>query len=146
MLNLSDYARSQPRTMDDERRYLEGLLNTRFNFYLVFVSLFVFGIFGASLDAVVRGIALIMGGFVSAVISLAVARTFLLVEKALDKLRYDDMHPYALLYWEIEHSDEYKSGLGLLLRYSANNYMLATPSLITLLLLISDILLVWWNP
>ena len=129
------------RSMDDERQYLENLLNQRFNFYLVFVSFFLFGIFGGSLGNMERGIALVIGAFISLFIALAVLRTRMLVEEALNDLRELHRHPYGTLYKRLKDKEKYKTKwywpfnwYGPL-RTSANNYIATVPWLVTMLLL-----------
>ena len=123
-----------PRSMDEERQYLERLLNTRFNFYLVAVSLFVFAIFRESLNELEKGIALCIGGIVSLLIMLAVCRTCLLVEKSLKNLREDQAHPYSRLYREIDDSSKSYAIWYLPLKISANYYIVVITLLVTVLL------------
>ena len=77
--------------IDVERKHLEGLLKDRINFYLVFVSVFLLGL--SRLDfPQLRVFLLAAVTVVSAAISLAVLRTYRLVEKALEAL--PTSHPY----------------------------------------------------
>ena len=116
--------------MDDEREYLEGLLNARFNYYIVFTSLFIFAVFRTPLDNLERGIVLFIGAFVSALIGLAVHRTKLLVEESLKELKTVTGHPYLSLYQRVSS----RSNRYWILKTSANNYIIYVPWLITLLL------------
>jgi hypothetical protein len=132
--------------LDEERRYLEGLLNARFNFYLVGVSLFLFAIFRAdSLSELQRGQVLFLGAIVSAVISLAVLRTILLVEKALDRLRNLGDHPYALLFLDVKDSPEYRKKRYCLIKRSANWYMGAVSIGVSCLLWLLGFILAPWD-
>jgi hypothetical protein len=126
--------RSRIRSKDEEREYLEGLLNTRFNFYLVAVSVFVFAVFRDSLSELERAIALFIGGIVSLTISLAVRRTCLLVETSLENLREDQSHPYTRLYRKISKSSKSYAIWDLPLKISANQYIGWTTTLVTILL------------
>ena len=120
------------RSMDEERQYLEQLLNTRFNFYLVFASLFVVGIYTSDLEGVGRGIALFMGAGKSLVIGLAVLRTTLLVEVALKILRSTTPdHPYKTLYQAIRWVPPF---------VSANILIAVTPGLISIALVILGVI------
>lgn len=88
--------------LEQERAYLENLLATRINFYLVFVSFYFVAVFGVEEEGTIqnmRSIAFLFGGIVSFLMALYVWRTTLLVEKVLSNLReeYDD-HPYSKAY------------------------------------------------
>jgi len=77
--------------VDAERKHLEGLLKDRINFYLVFASVFLFGLSKiefAEFRIYILGAVTV----ISFLISLAVLRTYRLVGKALAEL--DDDHPY----------------------------------------------------
>jgi hypothetical protein len=80
--------------LDDERRYLEGLLLSRFNFYLVFVALFLVAIFNPNLPGgAYKTHALIVGTVISFLMALAVTRTAALVGRALDEIGKPGKHP-----------------------------------------------------
>ena len=115
------------RSMDQERQYLEQLLNTRFNFHLVFSSLFIVGIYTADLEGKASGIALIMGAIISLVIALSVLRTTWLVEEALKILRSDAKHPYTTLYEAVRWKPPF---------VSANIFIAITPWLISIALFV----------
>lgn len=53
------------RYLDEERRYLEQLLNTRFNFYLVFASLFTVAVFSSGITLWQKTAALLLGTIIS---------------------------------------------------------------------------------
>jgi len=79
--------------MDEERKYLEGLLKDRFNFFLVFASLIIAGVVTADeVDPAVEQAAYIASILVSSFIWLAVLRTNVLVNRALNLL--SKTHPY----------------------------------------------------
>jgi hypothetical protein len=81
-----------------ERAYLENLLATRMNFYLVFVSFYFVAVFGAEQKVATPGqrtIALALGGVVSLLMTLSVLRTTALVENVLSRFRAKHTeHPY----------------------------------------------------
>ena len=89
-------AKDEP--MDEERKYLEGLLKDRFNFFLVFASLLIAGIVTAdpkNLSPTDRQMALLAGLLVSVLIWMSVLRTHILVNRALNKLETN--HPYKII-------------------------------------------------
>ena len=120
--------------MDSERQYLEGLLNTRFNYTLVFSSLFLVAIFQENLDGRYRTAALIAATVVSTISSFSVTRTRRLVEAALKKLRGRSEHPHKITY-------DIAEGSGKFFKRSANVYSewttWATTAFFGFLLLIS---------
>ena len=77
--------------VDAERKHLDGLLKDRINFYLVFASVFLFGLAKIEFEEF-RIYLLSAVTVVSLLISLAVLRTYRLVGKALAELGKD--HPY----------------------------------------------------
>jgi hypothetical protein len=81
--------------MDAERKFLEGLLKERFNFFLVSAPVFLFGVFQAKLDDTQRRYALAFGILVFLLATLSILRTNLLVGRALDRL--SDTHPYKVI-------------------------------------------------
>ena len=94
----NDAANIPPEEFGSERAYLEGLLSTRINFYLVFVSFYfvaVFGVDASKVSHAQRAIALALGGVVSFFVALSVLRTTALVENVLTafRVKYPN-HPY----------------------------------------------------
>jgi hypothetical protein len=92
---LSDEAR----IIDRERRYMERLLLSRFNFYLVFIALFLAAHFDPHLEAHASDkYVLVVGAIVSFLMSLAVTRTAAFVSLILDEIetKHRD-HPFARL-------------------------------------------------
>ncbi|HMG46295.1 MAG TPA: hypothetical protein VK614_02395 [Allosphingosinicella sp.] len=86
------------RTVDEERAYIEGLLNTRFNYYLLFVPLLFVPVSGENaLSNYARAGILFFGAIVSALMAYMVIRTKLLLD-ALLKTIVDgrEKHPYKL--------------------------------------------------
>jgi len=81
-----------------ERTYLENLLASRINFFLVFASFYFVAVFGSDRIAPThRAIALVLGGLVSLVMALSVLRTTALVEEVLCCFRAKHPnHPYSL--------------------------------------------------
>ncbi|MEA3014302.1 MAG: hypothetical protein QOD42_2847 [Sphingomonadales bacterium] len=86
---------AESRTVDEERAYIENLLNTRFNYYIVFVSLLLVPIAGDNpLTQTGRIFLLGLGAFVSALMVYMVVRTKLLLDALLDEL--EPNHPYKI--------------------------------------------------
>jgi len=84
---------AEPRTVDEERAYIENLLNTRFNYYLLFVSVLLVPIAGDnSLTPTGRTFLLAFGAAISALMAVMVVRTKLLLGVLLDEL--EGNHPY----------------------------------------------------
>jgi len=83
--------------MDQERKYLEQLLNTRFNFYLVFSSLFTVAVFSTGISLWQKTAALLLGTIISYFIQRSVQRTHELVEIALDEIARDPEHAYSII-------------------------------------------------
>lgn len=84
--------------LDEERRYLEQLLNTRFNFYLVFASLFTVAVFSSGITLWQKTAALLFGTIISYFMQRSVKRTHELVEIALDEIgKHNREHPYAVI-------------------------------------------------
>jgi hypothetical protein len=88
----------------DEREYLEGLLNARFNYYLVFASIVLLAAFGSSdLPAATRAAILGAGSLISALIAYSVGRTRHLLQVLLDALAAPESnHPYRLAKMEVK--------------------------------------------
>jgi acid phosphatase len=85
----------QQRAINEESRYLEGLLKDRFNFFLVWAPIFLFGVFKANLSDTQRLLALAFGFIVFLLATLSILRTHLLIENALDAL--DDTQAYKVI-------------------------------------------------
>ena len=86
----------QTEAYDAERKYLEDVLNRRLNFYMVFASLLIVGLFGS--DAVTRELRILgalFGAAVSALISVSVWRTHRLVAYIVERINSTRRHPYA---------------------------------------------------
>jgi len=73
--------------INEERKYLGGLLKDRMNFYLVFVSLFLLGAYKVPLPYE-KFFVLLFGTIVSFLLYLSVLRTHILVRKALIILKH----------------------------------------------------------
>lgn len=128
----------QVRQCDAERQYLEGLLNNRLNFYMVFASLLIVGLFGS--DAITtsqRVVGLAFGAAVSTVLGLAVWRTHLLIEHILDQLNTAAWHPYAVARREVNCS-RFR-----ILRVNANVTFALIPSILAVLFVILAGLAAW---
>jgi hypothetical protein len=81
--------------VDAERKHLEGLFKDRINFHLVFASLFMVGLSKID-DLGVRVGALATITVVSALMAVALLRTYKLVRQALDEIKSKDpLHPYS---------------------------------------------------
>lgn len=106
--------------MDSERKHLEGLLKDRFNFYIVFASIFLLGSLSIK-NPDTRAVVLCFGTLVSFLIGLAVLRTHRLVKLMLDNL--PNNHPYTKLKKQIVFPP------------NANNLLIFVPLVITLLFL-----------
>lgn len=80
------------RTLDEEREYLEGLLTSRFNFYLGFA-----GVVGAGLTQVQatgeRAALVAIAFFLSLLFWRALFRTHVLVKYLLEEIDSDETHP-----------------------------------------------------
>jgi hypothetical protein len=87
----------ESKDMDDERKFLEGLLKERFNFFIVMAPIYLFGVFQAQITPIQRVCALAFGLVVFALFCAAIWRTNSLINKALDALRGDENHPYEKL-------------------------------------------------
>ena len=81
--------------MDAERKFLEGLLKERFNFFLVSAPVFLFGVFQAKLNDTQRRYALAFGIVIFLLATLSIVRTHLLIGRALNRL--SDTHPYKVI-------------------------------------------------
>lgn len=87
---------AEKHTVDDERAYIENLLNTRFNYYLLFVSLLFVPIAGENpLSLIARTALLALGAVVSAFMFYMVMRTKLLLDALLKEIvDSENDHPY----------------------------------------------------
>ena len=112
---------------DKERIYLEQLLATRVNLYLVFVSFYFVAVFGADpthVSRAQRALALWFGGAVSLGMALAVLRTTSLVEKVLDDFRDKHRkHPYSIACEKLAKT--------IIRSISANIYIACLPWIVT---------------
>ena len=78
---------------DSERKHLEGLLQNRINFYLIFIGLFLGSLY--QIYGVMREVALVAGTVISFLLTLAICRTYGLVARALRDIEdIDPTHPY----------------------------------------------------
>lgn len=111
---------NRPRSLDDEREYIEGLLNTRFNFYLVFASLLLVATFGNNelVPAVKAGL-LVAGAIVSGLMAYLVGRSRHLLECLLRKLRKSPGHPYGLAYRYVRKCTCYRLNANAILEWIA---------------------------
>ena len=111
-----------------ERAYLENLLATRLNFYLVFVSFYFVAVFGAERTAATSGSEPSpwpWGGVVSILMTLSVLRTTALVENVLRRFREKhDEHPYSLAHADLDGK--------WLVNFSANWYLALVPLGVTI--------------
>lgn len=83
------------RSLDEEREYIEELLNKRFNYFLLFISfLFIPVTSSNALSSLSRAMLLFLGGFVSAIMAYMIARTRRLLDALLDEIRSAKHHPY----------------------------------------------------
>lgn len=81
--------------VDAERKHLENLLVNRINFYLVFTPVYLAGVYQIQIGPGMRLLALVVGTFISALLGLAIWRTHLLVQKALEEIgELAPRHPY----------------------------------------------------
>ena len=76
---------------------LEERLNTRFNFYLVFLYLFTVAVFSTGISLWQKTAALLLGTIISYFIQRSVQRTHELVEIALDEIARDPEHAYSVI-------------------------------------------------
>ena len=84
--------------MDEERKFLEGLLKERFTFFIVFAPVYIFGVYAASQITYAQRIwALFIGVIIFALFTFAIWRTNKLVNQTLDNLRKYDSHPYSII-------------------------------------------------
>jgi hypothetical protein len=112
----------------DEREYLEGLLNTRFNYYLVFASIVLLAALGSGdIPAATRAAILASGSLVSVPIAYSVGRTRHLLQVMLDELGSEGSnHPYQVARKTLETG---------FYRYNANGAIELVVWLLTLLFL-----------
>lgn len=81
--------------LDEERKYLEGLLNTRFNFYLVFNSLLLVAAYSTD-KQVHTFLLLVLGLCVSVFFTTATIRTYHFVSHVSNRIIDEQAtHPYA---------------------------------------------------
>ena len=88
--------------IDNERKFLEGLLKDRFNFFIVSAPVYLFGVFHADISHTQRLWALGFGAIVFSLFTFAIVRTSKLIGHALDLLLKDKQHPYFILCEEAE--------------------------------------------
>ena len=88
------------KTLEKERHYLEGLFNSRFNFYLVFVSLYFVAILGngTPFRGGVWPVVLTVGTAASLLMFLAILRTHALLTPILKRLREQEKSGYQWAY------------------------------------------------
>ena len=109
------------REMDAERKHLETLLKDRLNFYLVFASLFVLGLY-RGIPSPEFEVLLVAGMIISLMLFLAVLRTHRLVQAALTEIKgYQPRHPYRQLVDRVAWP-----------RVDANKYLILIPLVLTL--------------
>ena len=107
--------------LDEERKYLEQLLNTRFNFYLVFASLFTVAVFSSGITLWQKTVALLFGTIISYFMQRSVKRTHQLVELALDEIgKPHSEHPYARITAKLPKKEKH---------HRANQYLVLVPPL-----------------
>lgn len=107
----------------NERKYLEGLLATRVNWFLIFMAFYFVAVLNIS-DGQQRAVALGFGGLFSLVIFLSVLRTMSLVENVLIQFREQNKeHPYTVAY---EHLSK-----KCVIKVSANKYIAVLPAIAT---------------
>ena len=83
-------------TMSEERAFIENLLCTRFNFFLVFFSLVVAGAV-ATTDSTHFKIVVCLGAVISVPFAMTIARAQAKLDIALDQLFKRDGHPTKIL-------------------------------------------------
>ena len=94
---MTEEASAKPEwTMSDERVFIENLLCTRFNFFLVFFSLVLAGAITAS-DPAHFTIILCLGAIISVPFALTIARAQAKLDIALAELFGRDEHPAKIL-------------------------------------------------
>ncbi|PSS49416.1 hypothetical protein [Pseudomonas sp. BBP2017] len=120
---IDDEKADMQNDFQNERQYLEGLLATRVNWFLIFMSFYFVAAFNLD-DGQQRAIALAFGGMFSLAISLSVLRTMSLVEDVLIQFRKQHKeHPYTVAF---EHLSEKP-----VIKVSANKYIAALPLIAT---------------
>jgi hypothetical protein len=77
-----------------EREYLEKLLSTRLNFFMVFASLLLVGLSADGVSSEQRRAGFTIGVIVSALIFLSVWRTHRLIDYVLKQLTTVEQYPY----------------------------------------------------
>ena len=84
--------------MDEERKFLEGLLKDRFNFFIVFAPAYLFGVRAANISQAERVGALAVGCIIFMLFTRALRRTNKLVNETLNILRCKHpQHPYSII-------------------------------------------------
>lgn len=111
-----------------EREYLENLLNSRFNFYLVFSSVFLAAVIAkdSNISENQRTALLFGGAIVSLLISISVLRTNIFINRVLKWLEDEanaPEHPWNII--KIKHPVWRK--------FRANRFLAAATVLITIL-------------
>ncbi|HEV2818245.1 MAG TPA: hypothetical protein VGW40_13615 [Allosphingosinicella sp.] len=92
---MGKQAPDQKRSFDEERAYIENLLNMRFNYYLVFASLLFLPVTSENaLSPAARAGLMVLGGVVSALMAYMVIRTKKLLDALLTEILKDNEHPY----------------------------------------------------
>jgi hypothetical protein len=95
---------AEPHTVDEERAYIENLLNTRFNYYILFVSLLLVPIAGDNpLSHLARVCLLAFGACVSALMAYMVVRTKYLLDALLKEIADDQPYKRACAKVELDH-------------------------------------------
>lgn len=120
-----DILHSATQRMDKERQFLESLFNARFNAYLLSVGLFSVSLTSSDTAWTGRPWFLAVGMGVSAVMSLTLWRTHVLITRALNIILIDHQHPYYI----VTRKWFFPS-------FRANSIMLTIPILLTLVFLI----------
>ena|ERR1041385_1784124 len=119
------------KVMDEGRKYLEQLLNTRFNFYLVFSSLFTVAVFSTGITLWQKTVALLLGTIVSYFIQRSVRRTHDIVDIALDEIGRDPEHPYSIIRARLPRKKR---------RLRANQYLVHVPHVMIVLFFVLFVL------
>jgi hypothetical protein len=130
---------SEKRTIDQERDYIEDLLNKRFNYYLVFASLILVAVAGRGplTDAARVGL-LFFGAVASAMMALMVGRTRWLLQSSLSEILKISDHPYTISYKYIKNNEN--KIIGKFYSINVNSIMEGVVWLITLCFIIGAIL------
>ena len=98
MNNATHTSKTPCEAMDEERKFLEGLLKDRFNFFIVSAPVYLFGVQAANISHAERIWALAVGLIIFVLFTLALRRTNKLVNETLDILRCKHpQHPYSII-------------------------------------------------